>query len=145
MNWILSSYIGCRGYDWFVLCLLSNLLLVNFPSHRGWKSRNYYISWILCSLSPWHTLDFITKMQQLKFEDTEMPISYCFFLSLLASSWIHFFHIHECPGVIAVVVLLIAVVVPCFLILGRTTTQWHELFSQEFQSQPLENISPVSQ
>lgn len=106
MHWILSSYIGCRGYDWFVLCLLSNLLLVNFPSHRGWKSRNYYISWILCSLSPWHTLDFITKMQQLKFEDTEMPISCCFFLSLLASSWIHFFHIHECPGVIAGVVLL---------------------------------------
>ena len=88
---------------WVCTHLLSSLLLVNFLSHRRWKSKNY-IYWILCNWSPWYRLGFITKMQQLNSGETEhqFPIGffpYCWIVAVF-TIW------HSCrvPAVVVVTV-----------------------------------------
>ena len=118
LNWLLWIW-------WVCTHILSSLLLVNFLSHRRWKSK-IYIYWILCNWSPWYRLGFITKMQQLNSRETETSISYWFFPILLDSGCIHYFAFLSSPcsgGGDSIIQRLSN--------LWRPTTQRHELFSQE--------------
>lgn len=120
---------------WICTHLLSSLVLVNWFSHRGWKSKNY-ISWILCNWSPWYKLGFITKMQQLNFGETETSISYWFFPVLPDSCCVHIL-----VGVTAVVVMTVSY--SGLLISGDQQHKGRNYFHKSPNLQTLENIPLV--